>query len=170
VKAPLEGARGFLGAEIEQERGGGEEEDRAPGENGAMGGVWAIIVRGPQARLWRATEDDALKSLDEFEATWGSSHPAVVASWRRNWDRVRPFFAFPHEVRRILYTTNAIESLNFQLRKIIRSKGHFPSDEAATKLLFVALRNAEKKWKMPATIWKRAMNQLQIHFEDRLPA
>jgi len=116
------------------------------------------------------TEEAALQALDTFEAAWGKSHPAVVASWRRNWERVRPFFAFPDEVRRILYTTNAIESLNYQLRKIIKSKGHFPSDEAASKLLFLALRNAEKKWLMPPKTWKCAMNQFQIHFEGRLPA
>ncbi len=116
------------------------------------------------------TEDAALQALDTFEAAWGKSHPAVVASWRRNWERVRPFFAFPIEVRRILYTTNAIESLNYQLRKIIKSKGHFPSNEAASKLLFLALRNAEKKWRMPPKTWKSAMNQFQIHFEGRLPA
>ena len=116
------------------------------------------------------TEDAALQALDTFEAAWGKSHPAVVASWRRNWERVRPFFAFPKEVRRILYTTNAIESLNYQLRKIIKSKGHFPSDEAASKLLFLALRNAEKKWLMPPKTWKSAMNQFQIQFEGRLPA
>lgn len=116
------------------------------------------------------TEDAALQALDEFDASWGKSHPAVVASWRRNWERVRPFFAFPKEVRRILYTTNAIESLNYQLRKIIKSKGHFPSDDAASKLLFLALRNAEKKWLMPAKTWKSAMNQFQIQFEGRLPA
>jgi putative transposase len=115
------------------------------------------------------TEDTALQALEQFDATWGKSHPAVVASWRRNWERVRPFFAFPKEVRRILYTTNAIESLNYQLRKIIKSKGHFPSDDAASKLLFLALRNAEKKWRMPPQTWKSAMNQFQIYFEGRLP-
>jgi putative transposase len=116
------------------------------------------------------TEDAALVALDEFEAIWGKSHPTVVASWRNNWERVRPFFAFPVDVRRIIYTTNAIESLNYQLRKIIKSKGHFPSDEAATKLLYLALRNAEKKWKVPPRTWKSAMNQFAIHFEGRLPA
>ena len=116
------------------------------------------------------TEDAALVALDEFEAIWGKSHPTVVASWRNNWERVRPFFAFPIEVRRIIYTTNAIESLNYQLRKIIKSKGHFPSDEAATKLLYLALRNAEKKWKVPPRTWKSALNQFAIHFEGRLPA
>ena len=116
------------------------------------------------------TEDAALVALDEFESTWGKSHSSVVASWRRNWERVRPFFAFPNEVRRILYTTNAIESLNFQLRKIIKSKGHFPSDDAAAKLLFLALRNAEKKWCLPPKTWKSALNQFEIHFEGRLPS
>jgi len=116
------------------------------------------------------TEDAALQELDTFEAAWGKSHPAIVASWRRNWERVRPFFAFPREVRRILYTTNAIESLNYQLRKIIKSKGHFPSDEAASKLLFLALRNAEKKWTLPQRTWKSAMNQFEIQFQGRLPA
>ncbi len=105
------------------------------------------------------TEPAALLALDAFDATWGTRYPAVVASWRRNWERIRPFFAFPIEVRRILYTTNAIESINNQLRKIIRSKGHFPNDEAASKLLFLALRNAEKKWLMPPKTWKSAMNQ-----------
>jgi putative transposase len=116
------------------------------------------------------TEEAALLALDSFEATWGKTHPAVVASWRRNWERVRPFLAFPRDVRRIIYTTNAIESLNYQLRKIIRSKGHFPSEAAATKLLFLALRNAEKKWLMPPKTWKSAMNQFHILFEGRLPA
>ncbi len=116
------------------------------------------------------TEDAALVALDEFDTVWGKTHPTVVASWRNNWERVRPFFAFPIEVRRIIYTTNAIESLNYQLRKIIKSKGHFPSDEAATKLLYLALRNAEKKWKVPPKTWKSALNQFAIHFEGRLPA
>lgn len=115
------------------------------------------------------TEDAALIALAEFESTWGKSHSSIVASWRRNWERVRPFFAFPIEVRKIIYTTNAVESLNFQLRKIIKSKGHFPSDEAATKLLFLALRNAEKKWSLPPKTWKSALNQFAIHFEGRLP-
>ena len=115
------------------------------------------------------TEEAALAALSEFETTWGKSHPMVVASWRRNWERVRPFFAFPIEVRRILYTTNAIESLNYTLRKIIKTKGHFPSEDAATKLLFLALRNAEKKWRLPPRTWKSALNQFAIHFEGRLP-
>jgi putative transposase len=117
------------------------------------------------------TEDAAIAALEQLEASsWGKTHPMAVAPWRRNWERIRPFFAFPSDVRRILYTTNAIESLNYQLRKIIKSKGHFPSDDAATKLLFLALRNAEKKWMQPPKMWKSALNQFAIHFEGRLPA
>jgi putative transposase len=116
------------------------------------------------------TEDAALLALAEVDATWGKTHPAVIVSWRNNWERIRPFFAFPMDVRRILYTTNAIESLNYQLPKIIKSKGHFPSDEAALKLLFLALRNAQKKWQLAPKSWKSAMNQFHIQFEGRLPA
>lgn len=121
-------------------------------------------------RVYRApTEAAALQALDEFEATWGKTHPVIALSWRRNWERIRPFFAFPDDVRRILYTTNAIESINYQLRKIIRSKGHFPSDDAAIKLLFLALRNAEKKWTVAPKTWRSAMNQFHIMFQGRLP-
>jgi putative transposase len=107
------------------------------------------------------TEDAALAALAELEATWGKTHPMAVASWRRNWERIRPFFALPTEVRRILYTTNAIESS--------RPKATPPTDDAATKLLFLALRNAEKKWSIAPKMWKIALNQFAIHFEGRLP-
>jgi putative transposase len=116
------------------------------------------------------TEDGALAALKAFEERWGSHYPLVAKSWRSNWERVRPFFAFAIEVRRVIYTTNAIESLNFQLRKIIKAKGHFPSDDAALKLLYLALRNIEKKWRRgPSTFWNAALNHLSIHFEGRLP-
>lgn len=117
-----------------------------------------------------ATEDAGLAALDAFEAKYAQRYPAIAPSWRSNWERVRPFFDFPSEVRRLIYTTNAIESLNFQLRKVTKAKGHFPSDEAATKLLYLALRNAEKKWRMAPRFWNSALNQLVIYFEGRLPA
>lgn len=116
------------------------------------------------------TEDAALDELARFETQWSSRYPAIAQSWRANWERVRPFFAFPASVRKLIYTTNAIESLNFQLRKIIQAKGHFPTDEAATKLLYLALRNVEKKWIQAPRFWKEALNQFAIHFEGRLPA
>jgi len=106
--------------------------------------------------------------LDAFEqGPWGQRLPIVVAAWRRAWSRVIPFFAFPPEVRRIIYTTNAIESVHSRLRKIIKSRGHFPSDEAATKLIWLALRNITADWKRASKEWKSAMNQFAILYGDR---
>lgn len=113
------------------------------------------------------------EALDEFERSpWGQKFPTVVAAWRRAWDRVIPFFAFPPAVRRVIYTTNAIESLHSQLRKIIKTRGHFPSDDAATKLLWLALRNITADWGRAAKEWREAMNQFAILYEERftLPA
>lgn len=93
--------------------------------------------------------------------------PTVVAAWRRAWDRVIPFFALPPAVRRVIYTTNAIESVNAQLRKIIKTRGHFPSDDAASKLLWLALRNITADWSRAAHNWKEAMNQFAILYADR---
>ena len=93
-----------------------------------------------------------------------------VRGLRSNWERVRPFFAFGHEVRKIIYTTNAIESLNFTLRKVTKARGHFPNDEAATKLVYLGIRNMEKKWTRQPKCWNLALNQFAIMFEGRLPA
>ena len=110
----------------------------------------------------------AQAELDAFEAgPWGQHFPTVVAAWWRAWSRVIPFFAFPPEVRRIIYTTNAIESVHSRLRKIIKSRGHFPSDEAATKLIWLALRNITADWKRSSREWKSAMNQFAILYGDR---
>ena len=115
-----------------------------------------------------ANADAAAAALDEFEqGPWGQKYPAIVASWRRRWTEVIPFFAFSEEVRKILYTTNAIESLHSQVRKAVRNKGHFPSDEAATKLIFLALRNIIAKWKRPPKEWHAAKGQLAIQFGSR---
>jgi putative transposase len=106
--------------------------------------------------------------LNAFEAgPWGQKFPTVVGAWRRAWDKVIPFFAFPPEVRRVIYTTNAIESVNARLRKIIKTRGHFPSDDAATKLIWLALRNITEDWGRAANNWKSAMNQFAILYEDR---
>lgn len=110
----------------------------------------------------------ALAELDAFESgPWGKKFPTVVASWRRVWDKVIPFFAFPPEVRRVIYTTNAIESVNARLRKILKTRGHFPNDEAATKLIWLALRNITKDWARAAPHWKAAMNQFAILYQER---
>jgi len=112
--------------------------------------------------------ESAEAALDEFETgPWGQKFPTVVGAWRRAWDKVIPFFAFPPEVRRVIYTTNAIESVNAQLRKIIKTRGHFPSDDAATKLIWLALRNITEDWGRAAHNWKSAMNQFAILYEDR---
>lgn len=114
------------------------------------------------------TVDAAQLALDNFEASpWGKKYPAIAPLWRRQWGQVIPFFAFPAEVRRIIYTTNAIESLNSTLRSAIRSRGHFPNDEAATKLLYLALRGVSRKWKNAQREWTAAMTQFAIMFGDR---
>ena len=110
----------------------------------------------------------ALAELDAFERSpWGVKFPTVVAAWRRAWDKVIPFFAFPAAVRKVVYTTNAIESVNARLRKIIKTRGHFPSDDAATKLIWLALRNITTDWGRAAPDWKIAMNQFAILYADR---
>lgn len=106
--------------------------------------------------------------LDAFEqGAWGQKFPTVVAAWRRAWDRVIPFFAFPPAVRRVIYTTNAIESVNARLRKIIKTRGHFPSDDAANKLIWLALRNITADWSRASRDWKEAMNQFAILYAER---
>jgi putative transposase len=115
-----------------------------------------------------ASADAAAAELNAFEeGPWGKKFPTVVASWRRAWTHVIPFFAFPPEVRRVIYTTNAIESVNARLRKILKTRGHFPTDDAATKLIWLALRNITAEWGRAANNWKTAMNQFAILFDDR---
>jgi transposase-like protein len=112
--------------------------------------------------------DSAAQALDEFEAgPWGQRFPNIVATWRRAWDRVIPFFAFPPAVRKLIYTTNAIESLHSQLRKIIKTRGHFPNDDAATKLIWLALRNISANHGRSVREWREAMNQFAILYEER---
>jgi putative transposase len=119
--------------------------------------------------VYRAVDDRAgLAALEAFAAgPWGTKHPAIVQSWRRAWPEVIPFYAFPAEVRRILYTTNAIEALNAKLRRAVRARGHFPTDEAALKLLFLVLNRAEKAWSMPTREWTMAKAQFAILFGER---
>jgi putative transposase len=115
-----------------------------------------------------ASEQAAQLALQEFaDGPWGAKYPSIVQSWRRAWEHVTPFFVFPPEIRRVVYTTNAIESLNMQLRKIIKTRGHFPNDEAAIKLLWLALRNVLTKSVRATFDWKTAMNQFAILFGER---
>jgi putative transposase len=117
-----------------------------------------------------ATAIDADLKLDAFAEKWDKVCPMVSQVWRRNWDRITPFFAYPPEIRKVIYTTNAIESLNMSLRKIIKMRGSFPNDEAAFKLLYLALRNASKKWTMPVQDWHGALNRFSILWPERMPA
>jgi transposase-like protein len=110
--------------------------------------------------------DAALLRLEDFEAEWGKRYPAIGAAWRRAWEHVIPFFAFAPEIRKMIYTTNAVEALNRSLRKIIKTRGSFPNDEAAMKLLYLAIRNAGIHWRRPIA-WTAAMGQFAIQFGER---
>jgi len=126
-------------------------------------------IAGALKPIYRAADAQAAAAeLDAFDQSeWGRKYPAIAQSWRRNWEAVIPFFAFPTEVRKIIYTTNAIESLNASVRKAIRNKGHFPNDQAATKMIWLALRKVSEKWKNPPISWHAAKAQLAIQFENR---
>jgi putative transposase len=115
-----------------------------------------------------ATPEAGLAALDAFEQSeWGRKYPAVGQSWRRHWEQVIPFFAFPQGVRRIIYTTNAIEALNSKIRRAVRTRGHFPSDDAAMKLLYLVLNHAAEEWKRPPREWFEAKTQFAVIFGDR---
>ncbi|QWN13987.1 IS256-like element ISXax1 family transposase [Xanthomonas citri] len=116
-----------------------------------------------------ATVEEAEQALTEFEAKWDAQYPPISQSWRRNWSRLIPFFDYPPEIRKVIYTTNAIESVNMSLRKLTKNRGAFPSDEALMKLFYLALRNITKKWTLPIRDWKAALNRFTIQFEGRLP-
>ena len=117
------------------------------------------------------TAEAAAAALDDFErSAWGARLPGVVAAWRRAWAQVIPFFAFPPDVRRVIYTTNALENVHRQLRKIIKTRGHFPTDDAAAKLLWLALRNIVGKWERMPNHWTAAMRQFAILYADRFHA
>ena len=117
-----------------------------------------------------ATDIEAEQRLAEFSLKWDTKFPMIAKSWRSNWARVIPFLAHPPEIRKVIYTTNAIESLNMSLRKVTKARGSFPNDEAVSKLLYLALRNIAKKWTMPVHAWKDALNRFAIIYENRLPA
>jgi putative transposase len=116
-----------------------------------------------------ATDDDALGALVDFEAAWGGRYPGIVELWQRAWERFTPFFAFPAEIRRIIYTTNSIEAVNRQLRKVIKTRGHFPTEDAALKLLWLGLMKAEEKWTYPIQNWGNALHQFSIYFPGKVP-
>jgi putative transposase len=112
--------------------------------------------------------DAAAEALERFEADWGERYPMIGTTWRQSWEHVIPFLAFPPDVRRVVYTTNTIEALHRQIRKTIKTRGHFPTEEAARKLIYLAITNAEKKWRQ-TNHWTSALLSFKIHFGDRLP-
>ncbi len=116
-----------------------------------------------------ATAEEAERRLTDFDVKWGGDYPSIVQSWRRNWERIIPFFDYPAEIRKVIYTTNAIESVNMSLRKVTKSRGSFPNDDALIKLYYLALRNISKKWTMPVQNWKEALNRFTIMFDERMP-
>ena len=115
-----------------------------------------------------ATAEEAELMLGEFEARWDAEYLPIGQSWRRNWSRLIPLFDYPPEIRKVIYTTNAIESVNMGLRKLTKNRGSFPSDEALTKLFYLALRNISQKWTMPIRDWKAALTRFTIEFADRI--
>ena len=116
-----------------------------------------------------ATVELAEKALEAFSVKWDSKYPAITPSWRNNWENIIPLFAYPPDIRRVIYTTNTIESLNMSLRKVLKTKAFFPNDDALRKILYLALNNVAKKWTMPIRNWTGAINQFLILFGDRVP-
>jgi putative transposase len=126
------------------------------------------LARELRAIYTASTAEVAGQALDAFErSAWGARFPPIVAAWRRAWTQVIPFFTFPPDIRRVIYTTNALESVHARLRKIIKTRGHFPNDDAATKLIWLALRNLTRRWTMPVRPWHEAMTQFAVLYPDR---
>jgi putative transposase len=116
-----------------------------------------------------ATADAGLQALDAFEAKWGQTYSQIAKSWRNHWAHLSAFFAYPPEIRKVIYTTNTIESLNSVIRKAIRNRKIFPNDNSAFKVVYLAILNASKKWTMPIPDWKTALNRFAIDLGDRVP-
>jgi putative transposase len=120
-------------------------------------------------RIYTAVDQDAAADeLQRFADKWDARYPTISRSWLEHWEQITPFLAFPPDLRRVTYTTNTIEALNRQIRKIIKTRGHFPTQDAARKLIYLAITNAEKKWRQTYN-WKAALGAFKIHFGDRLP-
>ena len=115
-----------------------------------------------------ATEQEGSLELDRFSETWDHKYPQISKSWRKHWPNLITFFDFPGDIRKVIYTTNAIESLNSVIRKSVKTRKLFPSDDSATKVVYLAIQAASKKWTMPIHNWKQAMNHFMIEFEEQL--
>ena len=115
-----------------------------------------------------ANADDALAELERFDEQWGGRYPMIAEAWRRDWEHIVPFLALPEALRRVVYTTNTIEAMHRQIRKAIKTRGHFPDEQAATKLIYLAIERAETKWRSVRS-WTSALAALKTYFGDRLP-
>ena len=115
-----------------------------------------------------ATINEAEIMLTQFEVKWDQNYQSIGLSWRRNWARITPFFDYPAKIRKVIYTTSVIESIDMSLRKVTKTRSSFPTDEAVSKLFYLALNNISKKWTMPLRDWKGALNRFTIQFEERM--
>ncbi len=127
------------------------------------------VVTGLQKIYNSDTLVSAESAMDDFELTWGDKYGAIVNLWRNNWTKIIPFFDYPKDIRRVIYTTNIIESLNRTFRKAVKNRGHFPNEDGLMKVLYLSIQNVSKKWNQPIRNWKAALNQFAIRFADRFP-
>lgn len=127
------------------------------------------VAAGLKTIYQASTASEAQANLKAFAKKWDKTYPTISSAWHKNWDHLTPFFEYPGEIRKVIYTTNAIESMNRSIRKVIKNRGSFPSDEAALKLIFLAVQNISKRWTMPIREWKAALNRFAIMFPDRMP-
>lgn len=126
-------------------------------------------VTGDLKQIYRsATEEEALQALDRLGERWDEKYPQISRSWRSQWENINTLFNYPEDIRKAIYTTNAIESLNSVIRKAIKKRKLFPTDDSAKKVIYLAIMDASKKWTMPIRNWKIALNRFMIEFEDRL--
>jgi transposase-like protein len=138
--------------------------------NGEMGEALKVLVAADLRAIYAApTREEAGEALERFAEKWDGRYPAISPSWWADWERLTVFFDYPPEIRKVIYTTNAIESLNYSLRKVLKYRGAFPSDESILKVLYLGMQNVAKKWSMPIRDWKAALNQFVILFGDRVP-
>ena len=127
------------------------------------------LVAADLRRIYRAaTAEEAKQNLEEVTLRW-NAYPSVSQVWERSWDRITPFFHYPADIRKAIYTTNSVEALHRSLRKIIKTRGAFPNEESALKLLFLAIRRAAKKWTMPVHNWSQALNYFTVLWPERMP-
>lgn len=129
---------------------------------------YKAVTRDLKQIYQSATEEEALLALDEFAERWDDKYPQISKSWRNHWDNLNTLFNYPPDIRKAIYTTNAIESLNSVIRKATKKRKLFPTDDSAKKVIYLAIREASKKWTMPIRNWKPALNRFIIEFEDRL--